>query len=661
MSAVEERIRRALESATPARAERAPDWERVLGDATRARRRGLAVRFGIVGGVAAAASAVALFAPAGGERTGIVERALAALGDGPVVHLVVRGTSGGATVDLETGEVRPLHADTEGWYDPQRGLHEIARLGGARQFETFSRPSAVRPQSRRRYRDIANRYRRALDSGRARVVAKGFVGGRPVHWIRLESQWLPDVADGRDHLLAFEAGVDRKTFEPVFFRHTRDGSYVPGSGREIVKLELLPEGEGDFTADPSPSRPEHPVGTIRFEELSRTAARRALGGRALWLGPSFRGKRLARVSELIFARGRRTLGLSLFYGRLRRSPTGMRIEDPSVPSLELDQRTGQGPLLPLGVPPPSGLDLRDGLVYVSGPRAQTRLDGVQVSIAARTVREALSAAGALRRFGDPPDPAWAPAVRRLGPAALAAEVARSRGAPRLIGEARVRPRLHGQPGPFTQVASARGVVVRVRPPDVAAFDLTGADASARRQLRGRVTYSCLRLTTKHGWHAREGGAWASSRPRYTAVLSGVHAPFDACEVRGSYGRRWGSAAGWHSAVEIPFNDKARRFFAERAAARELAYFVRSPVLRAARQAMRRGRAAPTAETIARRVGNPVVGMGGRDAWPPTGTIGVWTRGNRMVVVKRVDEQRLFVEIERGKVARTNIRGLAFVF
>jgi hypothetical protein len=654
-------VRRALESVAPDLGDARGDWDRVLGDAARAQRRGLAFRAAVVVGVAAAAGVVALLAPAGSERAGIVERARAALGEGPVVHLVVRGSWGGATVDLETGTVRPLHAETEGWYDPERGLHEISRLGGARQFENFSRPGSIQPQARRRYRDIANRYRQALDSRRARVVARGSVGGRPVHWVRLESSWHPDVADGRDHLMAFEAAVDRKTFEPVFFRHTRDGRHVSGTGQEIVKLEFLPEGEGDFTADPPPRRPDPPLGSMRYRELGPAAARRALEGRALWVGPSFAGKNLARTRELVLQRNRQPLGLSLYYGKLRRSPTGMRLEDPSAAWLQLGQWNATGPLMPLAAPPPAGLDLREGLAYVAGRHALLRRDGVHVSIHAKSVREALSAAGALRPYGDPRNPSWAPAVKQVGAVALAAEIERSRSAPRLVGEARVKPRPHGRPGPPTQEGSARGVTVRVRPPDMAVFDTTGAGTALRRLLRGNVTYACMRLSTTHGWHVREGGAWAAFRGTYSAVLTGVRAPFDACELRGSYGRRWGSSVGWHSAVEIPFNAKAERFFAERAAARELAYFARSRVMRSVRRELRRGRPSPSAETIAERAGNSVVAIRGPDSWPPEGNLGVWTRGARVELSKRVAGQRLFVEIRRGKIVKSNIRQLAFAF
>jgi hypothetical protein len=58
------------------------------------------------------------------------------------------------------------------------------------------------------------------------------------------------------------------------------------------------------------------------------------------------------------------------------------------------------------------------------------------------------------------------------------------------------------------------------------------------------------------------------------MLGGLGTPVDGCEVQEGYGHVWPDPHGYHSAVEIAFTPQARRFFADRAAARKLALFVR---------------------------------------------------------------------------------------
>jgi hypothetical protein len=70
----------------------------------------------------------------------------------------------------------------------------------------------------------------------------------------------------------------------------------------------------------------------------------------------------------------------------------------------------------------------------------------------------------------------------------------------------------------------------------------------------------------------DGGRFAS---RVGVQLGGVGTPLDGCEVQASIGRRWPDTLGNHAAVEIPLTTAGRRFFADRAAARDVALFVRS--------------------------------------------------------------------------------------
>ena len=129
-------VQNALDPLTP-EPTRSSEWDAVLRDA-RPRRRSLALQLALATGVAALA---ALFVAApwqGGERVGILDRALAAVGDEPVLHIVFRGGWGGTRVDLETGERQPVYGEREFWFDSSRNLvHEIVRLGGVVENETL--------------------------------------------------------------------------------------------------------------------------------------------------------------------------------------------------------------------------------------------------------------------------------------------------------------------------------------------------------------------------------------------------------------------------------------------------------------------------------------------------------------------------------------------
>jgi hypothetical protein len=108
--------------------------------------------------------------------------------------------------------------------------------------------------------------------------------------------------------------------------------------------------------------------------------------------------------------------------------------------------------------------------------------------------------------------------------------------------------------------------------------LTAHDLPARlSHLVGRrVTISCFRLTREFGLFTVLGlgtsGAFADSMGYH---LSGVGHPLDGCDVESSRGHRWPDSLGSHSPVELAFTAKGRAYFADRAAARDLALFVRS--------------------------------------------------------------------------------------
>jgi hypothetical protein len=634
------------------------DWEQVLADAQRSQRRRLSLALP----PAAAAAAIAILAlawPLGSNQpTAVLDRALAAIGEGPVLHVVYRGEWGPTRVDLSTGEVTPVVAESELWYDPKRGVKQVWRLGGEVQSEHFAPQRELSVRQEEQYLALAKNYRAALDSRRARVIGPGRVAGRAVLWIRVRSEWLPDVSDGRNHLFAEEVAIDRQTYEPVYARSTRDGRSPPGGGAAIATLERLPAGSGDFDVDKQANAfPEGFMGSTRFGKLLEPGEfSDAVGGAALWLGPSYDGKPLADARVFIIRRRatrdvewERKQGLYLFYGKLRRK-NGIPLRALSRSAVELEEFR-EPPRFWMGWSDVSAA--REGSVVISGSRSGLVLrDGTYVSVRAPSLREILEAAAALRPAGDPP---------RASPALDFTEIARAVKARQgheleVTGGKPVEPRpIARTRGKLVQSGTAKGVAVRVFSGGVAQVDTRGMDRSLQRVLRRDLSCHCFRVRRGelHGGGIgpvpRRGLKWVTilghgSRGR-TPIL---RPPFDGCELGGAgFGRNWLPRFDWHGMLEIPLTDRGRRFFEERAAARELAHFVRNGARRQARVRMKAGAPAPPAERLYDRSRPYISVASGGDRFRASLTASTG--------------RRFFIEIVRGRIGPRNVdRRLAFV-
>jgi hypothetical protein len=264
------------------------------------------------------------------------------------------------------------------------------------QEEFFWPPERIPSYEQKTYAGLANGYREALRTGTAALVGPGEVDGIPVLWIKVESKWLPDVEDDRLHEWAQEVAVARGTYEPVAKRETRDGKPGPQTGARILRMEMLPAGEGDFEAPP----PHTPLegGALMCcgpgEDISLSDAESVLGRRPVWLGREFRALPLARVSRTTYgfrprqAEEWQTMhGVTLVYGRLLGSgqpdlaSAFVRVEE--VPRLHPAFR-------------PASIVPAEGKAFLSGDSAFLRAGGVYVSIQAPSEDVALAAARALR-------------------------------------------------------------------------------------------------------------------------------------------------------------------------------------------------------------------------------------------------------------------------
>jgi hypothetical protein len=123
------------------------------------------------------------------------------------------------------------------------------------------------------------------------------------------------------------------------------------------------------------------------------------------------------------------------------------------------------------------------------------------------------------------------------------------------------------PAPPLQRASASGVDVIVGRNGIAEFHVTGST------LHG-ASWACFKFVRYHRVEPFELGYAAQAVHGDRIQLGGLRGPVDGCEVQAPRGHTWPDPLGYHAAAEIAFTDHARRWFADRAAARKLALYLR---------------------------------------------------------------------------------------
>lgn len=208
-------------------------------------------------------------------------------------------------------------------------------------------------------------------------------------------------------------------------------------------------------------------------------------------------------------------------------------------------------------------------------------------------------------------------------------------------------------------AADHGATVRVGANGAALFDSTGLEPERRRVLENRSAgFGCFRIATQYGaTYARGYGFGGRFADKVGARFNNL-GPLDGCDIQGSYGHRWPDKFGSHSAVEFAFTERGRRHFDDRAAARDLALFVRRKDVKE----IRRLAPAELEQELKARYGGQIVQLAGQAARPPADKIGYWI-GPERAVFSRISEtgRRFYVEVEAGRIARHNLDKLAFVF
>jgi len=214
-------------------------------------------------------------------------------------------------------------------------------------------------------------------------------------------------------------------------------------------------------------------------------------------------------------------------------------------------------------------------------------------------------------------------------------------------------------GAVAQRGTSHGVTVSVGKNSTVLFDGEPNTATTRRALeRSKAGYHCFVVKGQNVRNTQDVWLTAPWRPPLAFRVIGFGPPFDGCDIQGTYGHRWRDGRGAHSLVEVPFTDRGRAYFADRAAARDLALFVRSRRT----HKLRTLTGARLTAALRRAYGTRVVVLPTRTATAPAGVVGVHVDGARTVFSEQsTTGNRLYVVVENGKIVDQNLRGLAFVF
>jgi hypothetical protein len=348
------------------------DWDRVLRDARLDRRpRRAPYRLAAVAALVAVIAGVVAFWPAGNGTGGsVLDRALAATGEGTVLHMVSEGELPRTLVDLETGERTEVRSQNEIWFDPEAGFRQTETFEGVVQSDTVLGPDEMAEHTTSIYSSLGAGYREALESGRAQVVGEDTVDGTAVYWIRIE--------DGHD------VAVSKDSYEPAYIRVAMNGT--PALTR-IVSYETLEPGSAPLDAQGAPRGPQD-VTTAYGAEVDLADAASLLGSEPVWAGSSLHGFPLDTVRSLSLP----TLdgdvaGLSLTYG----SPAG------GGPHVELTESAtaAEGLTMLVGV---RGYVPPEGTALVAGSQALVSSNGLVVAIHAADEAMAIDVARLLEPY-----------------------------------------------------------------------------------------------------------------------------------------------------------------------------------------------------------------------------------------------------------------------
>ena len=283
------------------------------GPPRRPRRTGMAPRAAAVAVAVVAVVLAVLFIPDRVARPSVIGRALAAIGNGRVLHLRTETPSGLVYVDLTSGRRTIDVVQNEVWFDRDTNrfhylMESHGRVGDivwpddATSGDTFD-PSGIDPA----FTALWAGYREALESGDAKLQREGVLDGRPVYWLRFQSNQTDTPGT--------EVAIDRNTYKPVLFRE-----HFPG-GQEVDERVLVAETIDFRSADFKRRGQNLFDGLSSGSGYSLDEPPKKPVVKAPWLTAGARviGLPLTAVSELRTTENRRTfVGVVLIYGDIKR-------------------------------------------------------------------------------------------------------------------------------------------------------------------------------------------------------------------------------------------------------------------------------------------------------------------------------------------------------
>ena len=311
---------------------------------------------------------VAVVAPWHGHGNGLVGRALAAVGEGPVLHAVIESDVPNETiVTLSSRRERPVSQTLEYWYDGDRGsLRAISSVNGGGVVDTLVQRDGTEPRLDPALTAFVSRYRDALKSGEAREVGRGTFDGRSVIWLRFDYR-----------LFGERVGIDAQTYRPVVIEPLgARGKPVEPIWR-VTQIGTGPYRPSDFRAGKSVTRLSI---SSHLQMIAPTKAAQLVGWTPVWLGHSFRGRPLQYAQLQLLSHDppvprRLTKGVYFAYGR-------------GADRIQISEATAREPIYwlePGGAPAPGTARLRRTRVTGPGPvtrtcQAQVHAAGVWVTV-----------------------------------------------------------------------------------------------------------------------------------------------------------------------------------------------------------------------------------------------------------------------------------------
>jgi hypothetical protein len=290
----------------------------------RAPRRRLRRVYVLAATIAVGLSAGLIASWSGADRAGIVDRALAAIGTRPVLHVVIQAPAHANVIDLKTASASALPQETEIWFDESRSLkHTVVRVGSnvlLNEVETANGwftpagrrdSSDQKPTVDRALQSFVDGYRKALASGAAKEAGAETFQGTKVVWISFP------LENGQSEKIA----LDARTSRPLFMRMSSD----TGGLYAIKRIETIPFSSTDFEppAENDAARHAFSGGVIDLHDVAVSPSSLVTDFPfAVWIGATFDGIPLAAayrettVTSFGDGSSKKADGIRLFYGTL---------------------------------------------------------------------------------------------------------------------------------------------------------------------------------------------------------------------------------------------------------------------------------------------------------------------------------------------------------